>query len=51
VAAARTRAATPDEARTWVDVANDVRAIYAAVGRREGPPAGPGGGADGAISP
>jgi glycosyltransferase involved in cell wall biosynthesis len=33
-AAARARAATPDQARTWVDVANDVRAIYAAVGRR-----------------
>jgi glycosyltransferase involved in cell wall biosynthesis len=47
LAAARTRAAAPDQARTWVDVANDVRAIYAAVGRR-GQPAEPGAGA---VSP
>jgi glycosyltransferase involved in cell wall biosynthesis len=43
-AAARARATTEDQARTWVDVANDVRAIYAAVGRREGPRESSGGG-------
>ena len=51
VAAAVSRAATSDEARTWVDVANDVRAIYAKVGRREGATAGLGGDAGGAVSP
>ena len=41
VAAARARAASPEQARTWVDVANDVRAIYAAAGRRREPPESP----------
>jgi hypothetical protein len=44
VAAASARATTPDQTRTWVDVANDVRAIYAVVGRRGGPPESSGGG-------
>jgi glycosyltransferase involved in cell wall biosynthesis len=37
VAAARSRATSPTtRSRTWIDVANDVRAIYAVVGRRDG---------------
>ena len=34
--AAAARARTSSAARTWVDVANEVRAIYATVGRRSG---------------
>jgi glycosyltransferase involved in cell wall biosynthesis len=34
--AAAARARTSSAARTWVEVANDVRAIYATVGRRSG---------------
>ena len=33
-AAARSRASGPSGSRSWIDVANDVRSIYASVGRR-----------------